>query len=207
MPSQQYSAALGGRIKTEIHRTPPLTTKSVANPPLSTGSAAKDAQTRASSAEYIVSEIKRHKTVMAVAALVVVAAAAIIYFSFIRKPVMLTDKDTILLADFTNTTGDPVFDDTLKQALAVQLGQSPFLNIFSEDRVRDALKFMNRPPDERVTRDVAREICERQGIKAMLLGSISGLGSHYVISLDAVNANTGDSIATEQIETDGKEQG
>src|SRR6266446_2016878 len=165
------------------------------------------AQTRASSAEYIVSGIKRHKTALAIAALgIVLIAAALVYLSSSRRRVAFTDKDTILLADFVNTTGDSVFDGTLKQALAVQLGQSPFLDIFSQDRVRDALKFMNRPPDERVTRDIAREICERQGIKAMLLGSISGLGTHYVISLEAVNANTGDSIATEQVETDGKEQ-
>ncbi len=165
------------------------------------------AQTRASSAEYIVSGIKRHKTALAIAALgIVLIAAVLVYLSSSRRRVAFTDKDTILLADFVNTTGDSVFDGTLKQALAVQLGQSPFLDIFSEDRVRDALKFMNRSPDEHVTRDIAREICERQGIKAMLLGSISGLGTHYVISLEAVNANTGDSIATEQVETDGKEQ-
>ena len=165
------------------------------------------AQTRASSAEYIVSGIKRHKTALTIAALgIVLIAAMLVYLSSSRRRVAFTDKDTILLADFVNTTGDSVFDGTLKQALAVQLGQSPFLDIFSEDRVRDALKFMDRSPDEHVTRDIAREICERQGIKAMLLGSISGLGTHYVISLEAVNANTGDSIATEQVETDGKEQ-
>jgi eukaryotic-like serine/threonine-protein kinase len=164
-------------------------------------------QTRASSVEYIASEIKRHKTGAALAALaIVMAVAAIVYFSYFHKRVQLTDKDKILLADFMNTTGDPVFDPTLKQALAVQLGQSPYLDIFSEDRVRETLKFMERPPDEPITREVAREICERQGIKAMLLGSISGLGSHYVITLEAVNARTGDSIAREQIEAEGKEQ-
>jgi tetratricopeptide (TPR) repeat protein len=165
------------------------------------------AQTRASSAEYIVSEIKRHKTGTAIAVLaVVLVAAVVVYFSFFREREALTDKDTILLADFVNTTGEPVFDQTLKQALAVQLGQSPFLDIFSDERVREALRFMDRPPDERVTREVARDICARQGIKAMLLGSISGMGSHYVISLEAVNARTGDSIAQEQVEAEGKEQ-
>jgi serine/threonine protein kinase/tetratricopeptide (TPR) repeat protein len=164
-------------------------------------------QTRASSAEYLVGEIKRHKIGAVIAALaIVMAAATIVYFSYFRKRVQLTDKDKILLADFVNTTGDPVFDGTLKQALAVQLGQSPYLDIFSEDRVHETLVFMERSPEERITREVAREICERQGIKAMLLGSISVLGSHYVISLDAVNAHTGDSIASEQVEADGKEQ-
>ncbi|MDQ3820063.1 MAG: hypothetical protein M3362_20630, partial [Acidobacteriota bacterium] len=105
-----------------------------------------------------------------------------------------------------NTTGDTVFDGTLKQALAVQLGQSPFLNIFPDDRVREALRYMGRQPDERLTRDVAREICERQGIKAMLVGSISNLGSHYVITLEAVKAQTGDAIAREQSEAESKEQ-
>lgn len=163
-------------------------------------------QTRASSAEYLASEIKRHKMGAAITALVIlIAAAGAVYFFYFRERVRLTDKDKILLADFVNSTGDPVFDGTLKQALAVQLGQSPYLDIFSEDRVRETLTFMEKTPDTRITRDVAREICERQGIKAMLLGTISSLGSHYAISLEAVNARTGDSIASEQVEAEGKE--
>src|SRR6185312_6896397 len=89
----------------------------------------------------------------------------------------LTEKDSILLADFVNTTGDPVFDGTLKQALAVQLEQSPYLNIVPDQTVRKALRFMGRAPDERVTGSVAREICERENISAMLGGSIAALGS------------------------------
>ena len=112
----------------------------------------------------------------------------------------------MLLADFVNTTGDAVFDGTLKQALAVQLEQSPYLNILPESRIRQALKFMGRSGDERVTRDVAREICLREGVKAMMLGSISSLGSHYVVTLEAVNAQNGDSLAREQVEADSKEQ-
>jgi eukaryotic-like serine/threonine-protein kinase len=159
-----------------------------------------------SSAEYIVSEIKRHKTgASLLAALFVLAVGTGVFFYFTRAQA-LTDKDTVLLADFANTTGEPVFDGTLKQALAVQLGQSPFLNIYPEERVREALRFMGRSPDDRLTRDVAREICERQGLKAMLTGSISSLGSHYVITLEAVNAHSGDSIAREQAEADSKEQ-
>src|SRR5258708_33669664 len=126
---------------------------------------------------------------------------------FCGNPATLSDKDTIVLADFINTTGDAVFDGTLKQALAFQLGQSPFLNIFSEDRVREALKFMGRSPDERVTRDAGREICQRQGLKAMLVGSIASMGNHYVITLEAINAQTGDAIASEQAEAENKEQG
>jgi serine/threonine protein kinase/tetratricopeptide (TPR) repeat protein len=164
-------------------------------------------QTRASSAEYLAGEIKRHKMGASIAALLIlIAASAAVYVFSFRERVRLTDKDKILLADFVNSTGDPVFEGTLKQALSVQLGQSPYLDIFSEDRVRETLPFMEKPRDARITRDVAREICERQGIKAMLLGTISSLGSHYAISLEAVNAHTGDSIASEQVEADGKEQ-
>ncbi|HEX3281064.1 MAG TPA: protein kinase [Pyrinomonadaceae bacterium] len=159
-----------------------------------------------SSAEYIVSEIKRHKTGAGIiAALFILVVGAVVFFYFNRAQA-LTDKDTVLLADFVNTTGEPVFDGTLKQALAVQLGQSPFLNIYPEERVREALRFMGRSPDERVTRDVAREIGQRQGLKAMLSGSISSLGSHYVITLEAINVQSGDAIAREQGEADSKEQ-
>jgi serine/threonine protein kinase/tetratricopeptide (TPR) repeat protein len=160
----------------------------------------------ASSAEYLVSEIKRHKAgASIVAALFVLAIGAGVFFYFNRAQA-LTDKEWVLLADFVNTTGEPVFDGTLKQALAVQLGQSPFLNFFPEDRVRETLRFMGRSPDERLTKDIAREICERQGLKAMLIGSIASLGSHYVITLEAVNAHTGESIAREQVEASSKEQ-
>ena len=208
MASERFTGVLSTFADTEIPAgSQHLSTHtSVPAPAKPTGSLPSAAQTRASSAEYIVGEIKRHKTATLVALAVLLVAAAIIFFAVRGKRPALTDKDTILLADFVNTTGDPVFDGTLKQALAVHLGQSPFLDIFSEDRVRDALRFMERPPDERITRDVAREICQRQGIKAMLLGSISGMGSHYVISLEASNAQTGDIIAREQVEADGKEQ-
>ena len=117
----------------------------------------------------------------------------------------LTEKDSILLTDFVNTTGDPVFDGTLKQALAVQLEQSPYLNITPDQTVRKALQFMGRPADERVTGSVAREICEREHIKAMMSGSIASLGSEYVIALDATNCATGDSLAREQVTAASKE--
>ena len=105
-----------------------------------------------------------------------------------------------------NTTGDSVFDGTLKQGLAVQLGQSPFLAIFPDARVRQSLRLMGRSPDERITKEVAREICQRQGLKAFLAGSISNLGSSYVISLEAINGQTGDEIARTQEEASSKEQ-
>ncbi len=159
-----------------------------------------------SSAEYIVTGIKHHKIAAGLAALAVIALISVgAYYYTHRKPT-LTDKDTILLTDFVNTTGETVFDGTLKQALAVQLGQTPFLNIFPDERVRETLRFMGKSPDERITKDVGREICERQGIKALLTGSIASLGSHYVITLEALNAHTADPIAREQIEAESKEK-
>jgi serine/threonine protein kinase/tetratricopeptide (TPR) repeat protein len=139
-------------------------------------------------------------------ALIVAALAAAAFYWRSTKAQALTEKDTILLADFINTTGDPVFDGTLKQALAVQLQQSPFLYIFPDSRVRETLQFMGRSPEERVTGTTAREICERENIKASLNGSISALGTQYVISLDALNCRTGDSLARDQVTADSKEK-
>lgn len=158
------------------------------------------------SSSSVIHGLQQHKLATAIAAVVVVALVVAGLYFYRHRHQALTDKDTILLADFTNTTGETVFDGTLKQALAVNLGQTPFLNIFPEDRVRETLRFMNRSPDDRITRDVAREICLRQGIKAMLVGSIASLGSHYVITLEALNPNTGDPIAREQIEAESKER-
>ena len=163
--------------------------------------------TRASSVQYLIAEIKRHRPAAAIIGIAIVLLAATAgYFLLFPKAPLLTDKDTILIADFANDTGDTVFDDTLKQALAVQLGQSPFLNIFSNERAREALRFLGRSPDERVNGQVAREICLRQGLKAFLVGSISSVGSHYVMTIQAVNAQTGDALASEQVEAESKEQ-
>jgi serine/threonine protein kinase/tetratricopeptide (TPR) repeat protein len=201
------TASGSGQADTEIPGGTPIFDTAVPGQTKPSGLAPSAAPTRASSAEYIIGKIKRHKTAVAVIALVVILiAVAIAFVRSSRQRATLTDKDTILLADFINTTGDPVFDGTLRQALSVQLGQSPFLDIFSEERVREALRFMGRSPDERVTRDVGREICRRQGLKAMLAGSITSLGNHYVITLEAINAQTGDAIALEQAEADNKEQ-
>lgn len=123
-----------------------------------------------------------------------------------RQTSKLTEKDSVVLTDFVNTTGDAVFDGTLKQALAVELAQSPYLNILPDSRVQRALRFMGRSPEERLTKDVAHEVCLREGVKSMLTGSIAGLGSHYVITLEAVNAQTGDTLDREQVEAESKEQ-
>jgi len=148
----------------------------------------------------------RWHTLLPVAAGVLVVLIGLGWYFRSRQSAKITEKDSVLLADFINTTGDPVFDGTLKQALAVQLEQSPYLNLVPESKIREALRFMGKSPDERITNDVAREICQRQGIKAMLTGTIASLGNHYVITLSALNGSTGDSLASQQVEVDSKEQ-
>jgi len=140
----------------------------------------------------------------AAACLALIGAAGAYLYTHRGHP--LTDKDQILVADFVNSTGDTVFDGTLKQALAVQLQQSPFLSVVPEERVRETLQFMGRPADERVTGTVAREVCERQNVKATINGSIAALGSQYVVSLQALNCSTGEPIASEQRTAEGKEK-
>jgi serine/threonine protein kinase len=149
---------------------------------------------------------KLWKVLVPAVAAVAVALGVGGWLYFARRAHALTEKDTIVLADFTNTTGDSVFDDTLKQALAVDLGQSPFLNILSEDKVRQTLKQMTRSPTERLTQDLAREVCQRAGSKAYLAGSIAALGTQFVIGLEALNCASGDVLAREQVTAAGKEQ-
>jgi len=143
--------------------------------------------------------------VVAGATVVGVGLAAGGWWIFSHKANALTDKDTIVLADFSNTTGEPVFDDTLKQALAIQLEQSPFLNLLSDQQIDNTLLLMDRSAGERVTQEMAREICQRTGSVATLAGSIAKLGEDYVIGLRAVNCRTGDSLAQEQVEADSRE--
>jgi DNA-binding winged helix-turn-helix (wHTH) protein/tetratricopeptide (TPR) repeat protein len=141
----------------------------------------------------------------AIVALVVfgiLVAAAIYYF---RAPAKLTEKHSVILADFTNTTGDEVFDDTLRQGLSIQLEQSPLLNLISDRKVNETLKLMGRPAGDRLTPEVTREVCQRTSSRAMLTESIVGLGSQYVIGLTAVDCNTGDVLAEAQEQAAGKE--
>jgi eukaryotic-like serine/threonine-protein kinase len=123
-----------------------------------------------------------------------------------RRAAALSEKDTIVLTDFANSTGDPVFDDTLKQALSVSLGQSPFLNILSDDKIAETLKLMTRPIGTPVTGAVARELCQRAGSKAVISGAIASLGNEYVVGLKAVNCQTGDVLDQEQATAPAKEQ-
>jgi serine/threonine protein kinase/Tfp pilus assembly protein PilF len=138
----------------------------------------------------------------------VLASAAGVSYLYLRRPnsPKLTEKDTVVLADFANSTGDPVFDDALKQGLAVQLAQSPFLNILPDQKIRPVLAEMTRPPDEPLTPNVAREVCERSGSKAYIAGSVANLGGQYVIGLNVISCTTGDTLAREQIQVADKQQ-
>ena len=145
--------------------------------------------------------------VLVPAAVILVAAVigGAFYLRSRRVATRLTDKDTIVLADFANSTGDAVFDDTLKQALATDFQQSPFLSILSDRRVRDTLKLMGHSLEERLTPEVTQEICQRTGSKLTVTGSIASLGSKYLLGLNAADCQTGDSIARQQVQVTKKE--
>jgi len=160
-----------------------------------------------SSAEYLVNQVKLHKLGVTVALALLVIFVVAVYFMAFKHRSTLTEKDTILLADFVNTTGDATFDgSTLKQALAVQLRQTPFLNLYPEESVRETLRYMGHQEDEHITAQLGREICRRRGLKALLVGTIASFGRNYAITLEAVNGQTGETIASQQIEAEGKEQ-
>ena len=144
--------------------------------------------------------------IVAPAAVVVVALIAVGLYYRLHRAQALTDKDTVVLADFSNSTGDPVFDDTLKTALTVALNQSPFLNVLSEDKSASTLKEMTRPTGTRLTPEIARELCQRAASKIYIAGSIASLGNEYVLGLKAVNCQTGDVLAQEQVTAEGKEK-
>jgi eukaryotic-like serine/threonine-protein kinase len=144
------------------------------------------------------------KMVAAIGLLCAVIVVGGVYWRSRLSP-KLTGQDTLVLADFDNSTGDPIFDDTLKQAISVQLGQSPFLNILSDARTRATLRLMAKPPATKVTSDVARDLCQRAAAKAYVAGAIGSLGTQYVIGLNTVNCKTGDPLVQEQATADGKE--
>jgi len=147
----------------------------------------------------------RRRSTLRLSAAVVVIASAVAGWSYFRRPSTLTDKDTIVLAEFINRTGEPVFDETLRQGLAVQLGQSPFLSIVPDDRIRRTLQLMGHPPTQPLTDDVARDLCVRTGSTAVVGGSIANLGTQYVLGLRAQNCATGDLLAQEQLQAARKE--
>jgi serine/threonine protein kinase/tetratricopeptide (TPR) repeat protein len=148
----------------------------------------------------------RAKTLMGMVLGTLVMVALVIGYSLHWGRPALAAKDTIVLGDFTNTTGDPVFTDALREGLAADLNQSTFLNILSQKRIDQQLRYMGRPVDTPLTPEVAQEIGRRESSKAALLGSISGIGSHYAITLKAVNCENGDLLGVEQVEADRREQ-
>jgi len=179
---KQLEGALFSPVVPEIHVVPPLVP--------------------------VLSETNRTKTI-AIAAFSIlgilgVASASIFYFTFHRQP-KLAEKDTVVIADFRNTTGDPVFDEALREGLAVELAQSPFLNVLSDKKTGDTLRMMGRPPDQRLTNDIGMELCVRSGSKALVRGTIRHLGNQYLVDLDAVLCSNGDTLAREQSEAPRKE--
>jgi serine/threonine protein kinase/tetratricopeptide (TPR) repeat protein len=140
-------------------------------------------------------------------AAIVLLAGLVAGVAFYSRPSKrLTARDTVVLADFSNSTGDAIFDDTLKTALSVALNQSPFLNVLSDNKAADTLQQMTRPPGTKLTPDLARELCQRAGSKAYIAGSIGSLGSEYVLGLKAVNCQTGDTLAQQQVTAPAKEK-
>ena len=149
---------------------------------------------------------RRHKwAVPAMILLVVIGSAIAVWFYETHQTHALHTADSVVIADFSNSTGDPVFDDTLKQALLIQLSQSPFLNVLSDQKINQTLRLMGRSTGDRLTSDLAREVCQRTQSKAMFAGSIASIGSEYVIGLRAVDCESGESVAQEQRTATGKE--
>ena len=146
------------------------------------------------------------KILIPATAILVAAIGGWFYFRSHRTATALTEKDTIVLADFDNKTGDAVFDDTLKTALDISLRQSPFLNVLPESEVAKTLQLMTRPADTKLTPEVARDLCQRAGSKAYIGGKIGSLGSQYVLGLKAVNCRSGDTLAEEQVTAPSKEK-
>jgi serine/threonine protein kinase/Tfp pilus assembly protein PilF len=192
---------------TESGRTAVVTT--TAEPTPASSAAAFPAPTplagKAAAVSAVAAKAVRWPILAGVAAVaVVLGVGAWLYFA--RKAEALTEKDTIVLSDFTNTTGDAIFDDTLKTALNVSLRQSPFLNVLSDSEVAKTLQQMTRPADTKLTPGVARELCQRAGSKAYVAGTIGSLGSEYVLGLKAVNCRSGDTLAQEQVTAASKEK-
>ncbi len=173
---------------------------------VSTHVAAQPSSSAVKVAEVPVAKKRNLWKIVVPSVIVVVALFAGTLYYRAHRPKPLTDKDTVVLADFSNSTGDPVFDDALKTALSVALQQSPFLNVLSDGKVAKTLKLMTRPADTKLTPDVARELCQRADSKAYIAGAIASLGSEYVLALKAVNCQSGDTLAQEQVAAPSKEK-
>ena len=200
-----YEMLTGARVGSPRKRIRPRTLERIVNRCLE-----EDPARRWQSAAELQQELAavgrvRRGAYMAVGAAAILALAVATGYFYLHRPPKLTAKDTVVLADFENKTGDPVFDHTLRQGLTVQLEQSPFLALVSDDSIRQVLRLMNRPLETRITPEISREICERTGSSAVLEGSIESLGSQYVVWLRARNCRTGEALAQEQTQTERKE--
>jgi serine/threonine protein kinase/tetratricopeptide (TPR) repeat protein len=192
-----------GVTQSTVSQSPlPASGSTLAHAPSSSSSAVKVAEVPVAG--------RTLRMILIPAAVILIAAAitgTFYYRSHTTKlATALTEKDTIVLADFSNSTGDAVFDDTLKTALSVSLNQSPFLNVLSDNKVAATLKLMSRPADTKLTPEITRELCQRAGSKVYLAGSIASLGSQYVLGLKAVNCQSGDPLAEEQVTAVSKEK-
>jgi serine/threonine protein kinase/Tfp pilus assembly protein PilF len=163
------------------------------------------ATTASSSQTPLPASAGTRRNLLAAGALLVLAIAATAFFYFHRAP-KLTEKDSIVLADFVNTTGDAVFDGSLREALSAKLAESPFLNIVSDTAIRQTMKFMEQKSDARITSELARQVCTRTGGKAVLAGTISGIGNQYALTLDAVTCDSGTSLARAGVDAEGKDK-
>ena len=162
-------------------------------------------QAAKTTAEAERSRVKRKKLVLPAMVAAVVALAGGVFW-YVRRTPKITSKDTIVLADFANSTGDPVFDDSLKQELVTQLSNSPLLNVLSDQKIKDTLKLMNRPATERLSEAVARELCQRADSKALITGLVGATGDSYRIWLKAMNCQTGDTLATAEAKADSRKK-
>jgi len=160
----------------------------------------------ASRTSWRLKRMARKRWRLAATALLAFATVTMGLHFYPRRAAALNAKDTIVLADFANRTNDPVFDDTLRQGLAVQLEQSPFLSLVSERRIQQTLRLMGQPPDKSITSEIARDLCQRVGSVAALDGSIANFGKQYVLELRAVNCRTGDTMTRAEATANGKEQ-
>jgi eukaryotic-like serine/threonine-protein kinase len=198
--------AQSGTVREAVSQPTPRSTPAVpaASPAASSASGISAAASPASGSTAAAATSRRWPALAGAILVVVLAVSA--YFYFTHRAPKLTEKDSIVLAEFTNTTGDTVFDGTLRQGLASQLAQSPFLNILSDEQIQQTLRYMSQPPTARLTNDLARQVCQRTQSAAVLDGSIAQIGSTYNLVLNAVNCATGEMLATAQAEASDKNQ-